>query len=83
MDGIAGTEREAVSKGKDKTTTLPLLTGREVSIGHNKVRYFREGSLSDMHPALISQTGKQIRVLRGSCLRSEFAPAAGIRNDGL
>ncbi|KAK4156032.1 hypothetical protein C8A00DRAFT_31082 [Chaetomidium leptoderma] len=79
--GVVGAEPETTSKGDDKTPTLPLLTGREINAGHNRVRYLREGSLADMHPAL--QTGKHVRVLRGHLLRSHFAPAAGIRNDGL
>ncbi len=83
QDGVVGTEGETISAGNDKTTTLPLLTGREINIGHNRVRYFREGTLADMHPALISHVGKRVRVLRGHQLRSHFAPGVGIRNDGL
>ncbi|KAK4106857.1 hypothetical protein N658DRAFT_32878 [Parathielavia hyrcaniae] len=83
LDGVVATEYETTSKGHDGVFTLPLLTGREVSIGSNRVRYFREGTLADMHPALIPQTGKHVRVLRGHLLHSHLAPAAGIRNDGL
>ena len=83
LDGIVGTERETTSRGDDHTPTLPLLTGREMSIGHSRVRYFREGTLANMHPLLMSLTDRHIRVLRGHQLRSHFAPVAGIRNDGL
>jgi hypothetical protein len=83
LDGIVGTERETTSRGDDHTPTLPLLTGREMNIGHSRVRYFREGTLANMHPLLMSQTDKHIRVLRGHQLRSHFAPVVGIRNDGL
>ncbi|OTA95702.1 hypothetical protein M434DRAFT_393558 [Hypoxylon sp. CO27-5] len=36
-----------------------------------------------MHIALISQVGRQIRVLRGYRLKSILAPQAGLRYDGL
>jgi hypothetical protein len=83
LDGVVGTERETTSQGDDGVPTLTLLIGREVNTGHNRVRYTREGTLAGMHPALIPQTGKHVRVLRGHLLHSHFAPAAGIRNDGL
>ncbi|KAL2256793.1 hypothetical protein VTK26DRAFT_1111 [Humicola hyalothermophila] len=84
VDGLVWTEQERPGRGRDKVLTIPLLTGKEISTGVDKVRYFREGPLlSDVHPALISQTGKPVRVLRGSGLRSEFAPTVGVRNDGL
>lgn len=82
-DGVVGTERETTSTGVDGITTLPLLTGKEIDMGHGKVRYLAEGVLPGMHPALVGHVGKQVRVLRGHQLRSHFAPAVGIRNDGL
>ena len=82
-DGVVGTEEETTSRGDDNIATLPLLTGREINTGHGKAKYFREGTLADMHPALITQTGKHVRVLRGHLLRSHFAPSVGIQNDGL
>ncbi|KAJ4292248.1 hypothetical protein N0V88_005879 [Collariella sp. IMI 366227] len=83
QDGVVATDRETTSKGDDKVPTVPLLTGKELHIGLSKVRYFREGPLSEMHLALISLTGKPVRVLRGHLLDSVFAPSAGIRNDGI
>lgn len=83
LDGVVRTEHETASRGDDSVPTLPLLTGRETITDHGKAKYFREGTLADMHPALITQTGKHVRVLRGHLLRSHFAPSVGIRNDGL
>jgi len=80
---VVGTERETTSTGVDGITTLPLLTGKEIDMGHGKVRCLAEGVLPGMHPALVGRIGKQVRVLRGHQLRSHFAPAVGIRNDGL
>ncbi|KAL2136336.1 hypothetical protein VTI74DRAFT_4370 [Chaetomium olivicolor] len=83
LDGVIGTDCETTSRGDDRVPTLPLLSGREIHTGYGRVRYLREGTMADMHPALIPQTGKHVRVLRGNLLRSVFAPLAGIRNDGL
>jgi len=61
-----------------------LLTGKEDIVKNGEVaNYTREGTLADMHPALLSQTGKQIRILRGFQLKSSYAPSAGVRYDGL
>ncbi len=82
-DGIVGNEVEKPTKGQYGMSALPLLTGREEVQEGNRVRYIREGNLPDMHNSLITQTGNQIRILRGYRLKSIYAPAAGVRYDGL
>ncbi|KAK7918279.1 Peptidyl-prolyl cis-trans isomerase pin4 [Apiospora marii] len=85
-DGIVTSSVEKPASGRYGITTLPLLTGREEVINENGVeltKYIRFGRSSDMHIPLISQVGKQIRVLRGYRLRSIYAPEAGIRYEGL
>ncbi|KAK8076442.1 YDG/SRA domain-containing protein [Apiospora phragmitis] len=84
-DGIATSSVEKPTSGRYGITTLPLLTGREEVICENGVeftKYIRYGRSYDMHIPLISQVGKQIRVLRGYRLRSIYAPEAGIRYEG-
>ncbi|KAI8625279.1 PUA-like domain-containing protein [Xylariaceae sp. FL1651] len=82
-DGIVTSSLETPTKGRYGIAALPLLTGSEELIRHNTVKYVREGRSSDMHIALISQVGRQIRILRGYKLKSIFAPEAGLRYDGL
>ncbi|KAK8123505.1 Peptidyl-prolyl cis-trans isomerase pin4 [Apiospora kogelbergensis] len=85
-DGIVTSPVEKPTSGRYGITTLPLLTGREEVIHENGVeltKYIRYGRSCDMHIPLISQVGKQIRVLRGYRLRSIYAPEAGIRYEGL
>ncbi|KAI1467314.1 uncharacterized protein F4812DRAFT_460161 [Daldinia caldariorum] len=82
-DGMVGSSLEMPTKGRYCITTLPLLTGQEEWIRDNTSKYVREGESRDMHIALISQVGRQIRVLRGYRLKSVLAPQAGVRYDGL
>ncbi|KAK6851769.1 Peptidyl-prolyl cis-trans isomerase pin4 [Apiospora arundinis] len=85
-DGIVTSSVEKPTSSRYGITTLPLLTGREEVIHENGVqltKYIRYGRSCDMHIPLISQVGKQIRVLRGYRLRSTYAPYAGIRYEGL
>ncbi|KAI1426733.1 PUA-like domain-containing protein [Xylaria sp. FL1777] len=82
-DGIVNSSLETPTKGCYGITALPLLTGSEELIRHKTVRYVREGRSSDMHIPLISQVGRKIRIIRGYKLKSIFAPAAGLRYDGL
>jgi hypothetical protein len=77
-------ESELPTKCKYGVCVLPLLSGREEIIEPGKVRYIRESErMKDMFVSLMSQTGKQIRVLRGHRLNSIYAPVAGIRYDKL
>ncbi|KAI0603472.1 PUA-like domain-containing protein [Biscogniauxia sp. FL1348] len=82
-DGIVASSLEMPTKGRYGITALPLLTGQEELIRYNTVKYIREGQSSNMHIALISQVGRQIRILRGYRLKSILAPEAGVRYDGL
>ncbi|KAK3356924.1 PUA-like domain-containing protein [Lasiosphaeria hispida] len=82
-DGIVGSELEKPTTGRYDNSALPLLTGREEQVDDGKVKYYRQGGLSDMHVSLLCHTGRNIRVLRGYRLRSSYAPQAGIRYDGL
>ncbi|KAI5928556.1 hypothetical protein F4810DRAFT_705495 [Camillea tinctor] len=82
-DGIVASSLEMPTKGRYGITALPLLSGKEELIRYNTVKYIREGRSSDMHIALISQVGRQIRILRGYRLKSILAPQAGVRYDGL
>ncbi|KAH6661107.1 hypothetical protein BKA67DRAFT_654247 [Truncatella angustata] len=86
-DGIVGCPLERPTSGRYGITALPLLTGREELIRRGEqhvIKYIREGSRSgDMHIPIISEVGRQIRVLRGYRLKSIFAPEAGVRYDGL
>ncbi|KAI1082282.1 PUA-like domain-containing protein [Whalleya microplaca] len=82
-DGIVASSFEVPTKGRYGITALPLLTGQEEMLRANTFKYIREGRSSDMHIAVISQVGRQIRILRGYRLKSIFAPQAGIRYDGL
>ncbi|KAI0887355.1 uncharacterized protein GGS22DRAFT_186187 [Annulohypoxylon maeteangense] len=82
-DGIVASSFEKPTKGRYGITALPLMTGQEEMIRPNTYKYVRVGRAKDMHIALISQVGRQIRVLRGYRLKSILAPQAGVRYDGL
>ncbi|PQK12119.1 hypothetical protein BB8028_0003g07370 [Beauveria bassiana] len=43
----------------------------------------QDSTLSDAPVTLISQVGARTRLLRGHCLKSQFAPKSGVRYDGL
>ncbi|KAI1106275.1 PUA-like domain-containing protein [Jackrogersella minutella] len=82
-DGIVASSFERPTKGRYGITTLPLMTGQEEMMRPNTYKYVREGEAADMHIALISQVGREVRVLRGYRLKSILAPQAGVRYDGL
>ncbi|KAI0383122.1 hypothetical protein F5Y04DRAFT_270178 [Hypomontagnella monticulosa] len=84
-DGMVASSLEKPSTGRygRTITVLPLLTGREELVRTDTYKYVREGRAADTHIALISQVGRQIRVLRGYRLKSILAPEAGVRYDGL
>jgi len=63
---------------------LVLATGKEeAGPGLSLYRYKREGHRKDMQYALLTQRGRPIRILRSYTLDSPYAPAAGLRYDGL
>ncbi len=82
-DGIIARSLERPTKGLYDMLVLPLLTGQEEPVGDRALKYIREGRASDMHTPLISQVGRQIRILRGYRLKSVWAPEVGVRYDGL
>lgn len=81
-DGIVARSLEKPTKGKYGMLALPLLTGHEELLAGGAVKYIREGGALDMHIPLISQVGRQIRILRGHSLKSIWAPESGVRYDG-
>ena len=82
-DGVVASSLEKPTKGRYGLLALPLLTGYEEPVREGSFKYIRMGSASDMHIPLISQVGRQIRLLRGHTLNSVWAPQAGVRYDGL
>lgn len=84
-DRIVVNELEKPTTTKYGNTVLPLLTGREEILDGDpdKTRYIREGKLSTMYFTLFTKTKDPLRIIRGYRLRSEFAPEAGVRYDGL
>ncbi|KAK3322456.1 hypothetical protein B0H66DRAFT_601906 [Apodospora peruviana] len=83
-DGFVANERERPTiREQDEHSVLPLLTGKEELIGDGRTKYIREGKLGHVHVSLLSKTGKRIHVLRGFRLKSNYAPSAGVRYDGL
>lgn len=49
----------------------------------NETIFAVEGALKEIGGNLLSQVGKQVRLLRGYRLMSKYAPKAGIRYDGV
>lgn len=82
-DGIIGAAFEKPTKGRYGVTALPLLTGSEERLPDGRTEYCRRGTQHEMHYNLISQVGKNTKVLRGFRLNSMYAPKAGLRYDGL
>ncbi|KAI9049213.1 hypothetical protein LZ554_007060 [Drepanopeziza brunnea f. sp. 'monogermtubi'] len=82
-DGIVGPVESALTKGKAGVVALALLTGQEVNGPTlNLIDYTKVGKKQDMFFSLMT-CRHPIRILRGCNLRSKWAPAAGIRYDGL
>ena len=60
------------------------MTGIERHVEENLSVYVRTGrKLSDMHIALLTQTGKKVRIIRGHRLKGINTPIAGVRYDGM
>lgn len=82
-DGIVDNTEETVTQGQYGTPVLPLLSGTEKEgpvLGTYK--YIKEGALKQMHLGLLPMVGRKVKVMRGYCLNSRYAPRAGIRYDG-
>jgi hypothetical protein len=83
-DGIVTRRNGVITKDKYGVTALALVTGTEVEGSTPGVsEYEKEGRLQDMHFDLMVTHGRSIRILRSHTLRSNLAPVAGVRYDGL
>ncbi|KAF4637625.1 hypothetical protein G7Y89_g447 [Cudoniella acicularis] len=84
-DGIIGNPIRGVTEGNSKViTALALLKGTEQDGEQpDTYVYTLEGPAEDMLFSLLTQHGRPIRLLRGHQLKSKYAPAGGIRYDGL
>lgn len=72
-----------ITKGKNGIIAIALLAGEEeVGPKLHTFEYSRVGTFRDMLFPLLG-CKRPIRVLRGSNLKSKFAPRAGVRYDGL
>ncbi|KAK3985529.1 hypothetical protein QBC44DRAFT_155989 [Cladorrhinum sp. PSN332] len=67
-----------------KGCTIPLLVGREEVLHPYKTTYTLYSQPQSLFCSqLLSQSGKDVRILRGHELHSILAPEAGIRYDGM
>jgi hypothetical protein len=87
-DGIVGTQLDKPTRGRFEYTAIPLMTGKEEDVDENRVTYVREEKQSRKVPSLgdvpmLSLLGAKVRLLRGARLQSDYAPAAGVRYDGV
>lgn len=76
---------EVLTTGKAGVVALALLAGEEVDGPTlNLFEYTKVSQRSNMLVELLTCCrGRPIRVLRGSNLKSKYAPQAGVRYDGL
>jgi hypothetical protein len=81
-DGVVSSPTAPETRGRPGVTALPMLTGQEIEGVYGTVEYTKEGFKRDMPIRLLSNRCP-IRVLRGSRLKSKFAPVVGVRYDGL
>ncbi|KAM7196035.1 hypothetical protein V8F20_007229, partial [Naviculisporaceae sp. PSN 640] len=83
-DGFVTTDLEKPTiREHDERSTLPLLTGEEEILSDFRVKYIRTGNRGDVHVSLLTQVGKKVHLIRGYKLKSDLAPTAGLRYDGL
>jgi hypothetical protein len=83
-DGIVARRNRLITKDKYGVTALALVTGTEVEGPTPSVsEYAKERRLQDMHFDLMVTHGRPIRILRPHTMRSNSAPVAGARYDGL
>lgn len=87
-DGIVGTQVGIPTKGRWACTAIPLMTGAEEVVDADRVTYVPEdrgdGNLpyvGNVHMLML--LGAKVRLLRGAGLQSVYAPAAGVRYDGV
>ncbi|RDL32108.1 uncharacterized protein BP5553_09510 [Venustampulla echinocandica] len=84
-DGMVGNPANiATEESPGEVTALALLTGTEVDGSTpGTYEYTLESPAQDINFSMLTQGGRPIRLLRGHLLKSKYAPAAGIRFDGL
>lgn len=82
-DGVVKSATEKVTLGRYGVTALAMIEGVEVDGERpNEIVYTVEGSYKRMPFALMT-TRQAVRVIRGSRLKSPYAPSVGVRYDGL
>lgn len=81
-DGVISNPSAPLTRGRPGVTALAMISGEEIDGISGIVEYTKEGYMRDMPLGLL---GNQcpIRVLRGSRLKSKYAPKVGVRYDGL
>ncbi|KAH9205779.1 hypothetical protein DL95DRAFT_397359, partial [Leptodontidium sp. 2 PMI_412] len=84
-DGAVGSADKMLTTGMSGVVALALLTGEEINGPTlNLFEYTKISQRMDELMKLVAcNRGRSIRVLRGSNLKSKYAPKAGIRYDGL
>jgi hypothetical protein len=82
-DGIISSATELLTRGRSGVTALAMNAGEErPGRVPGSVLYSREGHFKDMPLGLLSSQCP-VRVIRGSHLKSDYAPLVGARYDGL
>lgn len=83
-DGILDSEEERATVIRHKACTIPLLSGEEKVINKYKTIYkIISPTKSPLTWQVLSQVGKEVRILRSHTLRSCISPIVGIRYDGV
>ena len=83
-DGMVAADlQETPMGGPYGIKTMPLLVGEEITVDDAVIEYIRVGRMAPGAFPKLSDTGKTVRILRGSGLHSVDAPKAGVRYDGL
>lgn len=82
-DGVVKSATEVVTLGRYGVTAMTMTEGVEVDGKQpDEVVFTIEGPSKKMPFALLT-TKQAIRVIRGSRLKSPYAPEVGVRYDGL
>lgn len=80
---VAAGPEETPMGGPYGIKTMPLLAGEEIAADDAVTKYIRVGRMAQCAFPTLADTGKTVRILRGSGLHSVDAPKAGVRYDGL
>jgi hypothetical protein len=85
-DGIIESPYDVTTKTDEGQGIFALVLAigkEEAGPGIGLYKYKREGRRQDMQYPLLTQCGRPIRILRSYTLDSAYAPAVGLRYDGL